>query len=125
MRKQKQKTVVKRLTSDGTNPIEPLGPSSTRSGPSLSQVGKKGKPKPLKAEDCLNKMMEFMKAHDLKRIFGENLTDKQLRQQLLPQAEIAAKLPINLAYLDRELVMDLAVLCLYDLAMLIGESLLN
>ena len=92
-----------------------------------NQAGKArtSKPKPLKVQDCLDRMLEFVKAHDLGRIFGEGLTDEQLRQQLLPQAKIAAKLPINLPYLDRELVIDLAVLCLYDLAMLIGESLLN
>jgi len=85
-------------------------------------VGKKGEPKLLKVSDCLNKMMQFVKAHDLKRILGEDLTDKQLKQQLLPQAEIAARLPINLKYVNRELVMHLAILSLYDLAVLIGES---
>ncbi|RPB26493.1 hypothetical protein L211DRAFT_680755 [Terfezia boudieri ATCC MYA-4762] len=67
-------------------------------------------------------MMEFVKAHDLKRILGENLTDKQLRQQLLPQAKIAANLPINLNCVNRELVMNLAILSLYDLAVLIDDS---
>ena len=67
-------------------------------------------------------MMQFVKAHDLKRILGEHLTDKELREQLLPQAEIAAQLPINLKYVNRELVMNLAILSLYDLAVLIGES---
>ena len=105
---------MKRLTSDGTN----LGASP------LSQVGKArtSKPKPFKVKDCLNRMLVFVEAHDLRRIFGEDLTDEQLRQQLLPQAKIAAKLPINLPYIDRGLMMDLVVLCLYDLAVLIGES---
>ncbi|KAF8458483.1 hypothetical protein BGX38DRAFT_571039 [Terfezia claveryi] len=134
-------------------------------------------PKRLKVKDCLNKMMGFVKAHDLKRILGEHLTDKQLRQQLLPQAEIATNLlmhwyepearatgsspvgkkaramsgtmsasraavlargdqPSLKSYnpagagsysglnlpINRELVMNLAILSLYDLAVLIDDS---
>jgi len=71
---------------------------------------------------CLDKMLEFVQAHDLKRILGEDLTDEQLRQQLLPQAKIAANLPINHKFVNRELAMDLAILSLYDLVVLIGGS---
>ena len=109
------------LTSDNTHlSVPPLSPRSS----SLGRVGKTrtSSPRPLQVEDCLNSMLAFVKAHDLSRIIGEDLTDKQLRQQLLPQAEIAAQLPINLTYVYRELVMNLAILGLYDLVVLIGES---
>jgi len=67
-------------------------------------------------------MVKFVETRDLKRIFGEDLTNEQLRQQLLPQAILAAQLPNNLKYVTREDIMNLAILSLYDLAVLIGES---
>ena len=76
----------------------------------------------LQVKDCLEQMLKFVEKHDLKRIIGKDLSDQELRQQLLPQAKIAAKLPMDLKYVNRELVMNLAILGLYDLAVLIGES---
>ncbi|RPB26488.1 hypothetical protein L211DRAFT_680078 [Terfezia boudieri ATCC MYA-4762] len=71
---------------------------------------------------CLKKMLEFVEVQGLKRILGETLTDKQLQQLLLPQAEIAAKLPKTSNYVTRELTVILAILSLYDLAVLIDDS---
>ena len=118
----KQKTVVKRLT-DSTSPTSPLSPTSTGSGSGFGKprTGLRAQPRPLKVEDCLEKMIEFVYSHDLRPILGRDLSDEELREQLLPQAKIAAKLPINLAYVNRELAMSLAVLSLYDLAVLIGK----
>ena len=90
--------------------------------------------KEFRVEDCLKRMLEFVMKHNLRHIIGKgsNLTakqwgdkelvDKKLREQLQPQAEIAAKLTSKLAYINRELTMNLTILSLYDLAVLIGES---
>lgn len=87
-----------------------------------SQNGVRADPKELDVEDCLRKMVKFVKAHGLKAILGRTLSDEELREKLRPQAEVAAKLPIKLKYVNRELAMNLAILTLYDLAVLIGES---
>ncbi|KAF8419520.1 hypothetical protein EV426DRAFT_576873 [Tirmania nivea] len=108
------------LLTDATSPKIPLSPSSIASG--FGGNARMNKPKPLKVEDCLNKMLEFVKDHDLRPILGRDLTDEELREHLLPQAKIAAQLPINLKYVNRELVMQLAILSLYDLAVLIDDS---
>ena len=75
---------------------------------------------PLGVEDCLNYMINFVKTEQLNFIVGNGLSDEDLRRQLRPRAEIAAQLPVKLRYISPELVMPLAVMGLYDLAVLIG-----
>ena len=105
----------------GVSPTSSVTSCSTP-GSILSQTLKPLKPlKPLRAEDCLKKMVESVKSHNLEAI-GRGMTNEELEAELRPQAEIAANLPLNLAYVTRELAMNLAILSLYDLAVLIGES---
>jgi len=78
--------------------------------------------KPLRVEDCLHKMIDFVKKHELTPIIGRNLSDEELEHHLRPQAEIAAQLPKHLGFLNRELAMQLAVMSLYDLAVLVDDS---
>ena len=66
-------------------------------------------------------MVEFVKAHNLQPIIGEGWSDEELEVHLLHQAEIAAQSPTKLDYVNRELMMQLAIMSLYDLAVLIGR----
>ena len=75
----------------------------------------------LDVDDCLNYMVNFVKKEQLDFVVGNGLSDEDLKRQLRPQAEIAAELPVRLRYVSPELVMPLAVMGLYDLAVLIGE----
>ena len=74
----------------------------------------------LDVEDCLKVMMNFVRVERLDLLTGLDDDDDVLERQLRPQAEIAAQLPVNLRYVSPELAMPLAVMGLYDLAVLIG-----
>lgn len=71
-------------------------------------------------------MVRFVRAHDIWPILSRNLTeaetDSEVRQKLLPLAEISSIIPINLPWLNRELAFSLGLLNLYDLAILIGRN---
>ena len=71
-------------------------------------------------QDCLKQMINFVKAQNLRYILGDGLSDEELETQLLRQAKIASQLPIKLAYVNRELVMQLVIISLYDLVVLVG-----
>lgn len=73
---------------------------------------------PLKVQDCLDQMTIFVEKNKLQPIFGNG---EDLREKLLAQAKFASQLPLKLDFVNRELVMHLAVLSLYDLAVLIGR----
>ena len=75
-------------------------------------------------EDCLAKMVKFVKTHNLQPMFGKDLNEEELEYILGPQAKIASQLPLKLDNIDRELLMQLTVMSLYDFAILIGGFLL-
>jgi len=94
------------------------GPGPTGSYQQQPQTGRDD----LRVDDCLVRMIKFVKEHDLMPIIGRNLSDEELKVQLRPQAEIASRLPQQLGFLDRERTMQLAVMSLYDLAVLVDDS---
>lgn len=98
-------------------PGSPVSPVSPGPIPGNSNVNEK----PLAVEDCLTKMIDFVETHKLQPIIGNGLSNNELKRHLRPQAEIAAKLPQKLGYISPELVMPLAIMGLYDLAVLIGR----
>ena len=65
--------------------------------------------------------MQYIKTHNLLPIFGKDLSDEELEYILRPQAETASKLPMKLDDINRELLMQLTVMGLYDLVVLIGR----
>ena len=65
--------------------------------------------------------MQFVKAHNLLPIFGKDLSDEELEYILRPRAETASKLPMKLDHINRELLMKLTVMGLYDLVVLVGR----
>ena len=65
--------------------------------------------------------MQYIKTHNLLPIFGKDLSDEELEYILRPQAENASKLPMKLDDINRELLMQLTVMGLYDLVVLIGR----
>ena len=67
--------------------------------------------------------MDFVKKHKLQRIIGDGWSDQELERHLRPQAETATQSPVKLGRISPELVMHLAVMSLYDLAVLIGRFL--
>ena len=79
---------------------------------------------PFKVEDCLERMVQYIKTHNLLPIFGKDLSDEELEYILRPQAETASKLPLKLDDINRELLMQLTVMGLYDLVVLVGRFLL-
>ena len=87
-----------------------------------SPLTQTAQPVPFKVDDCLEKMMQFVKAHNLVPIYGKDLSDEELEYILRPQAEAASKLPMKLNYINRELLMQLIVMGLYDLVVLVGRS---
>lgn len=78
---------------------------------------------PLEVEDCLTYLVNFVKMHELEYIIGRGvcLDDEGLRERLYPEAVIAAQFPVKLRHISSELAMPLTILCLYDLAVLIGR----
>ena len=76
---------------------------------------------PFKVEDCLEKMVQYIKTHNLQPIFGKDLSDEELKFILHPEAEAASKLPMKLNDINRGLLMQLAVMSLYDLVVLVGR----
>lgn len=77
--------------------------------------------KPLDVQDCLKQMMDFVKEHNLQSIIGgDGCSDEQLEAQLRPQAKVASLSPTKLRHVTREMIMQLAIMSLYDLAILIG-----
>ena len=71
-------------------------------------------------------MIDFVKEHNLLPIIGgEGWSDEQLEVHLRHQAEIASQSPTKLSYVNRELMMQLAIMSLYDLAVLIGIYLMT
>jgi len=74
-------------------------------------------------ESCLRQMVNFMKEHNLQYIMDNHLSDHDLEEQLRPQAQIASELPSKLPFpVKRELMMQLAIMSLYDMAVLIDDS---
>lgn len=71
--------------------------------------------------DCLEQMVQFVKIHNLRSIFGTGSDDEELENILRPLAEIASQLPMKLNYINDELSLQLSVMSLYDLAVLIGR----
>ena len=69
-------------------------------------------------------MVQYIKTHNLLPIFGKDLSDEELEYILRPQAETASKLPLKLDDINRELLMQLTVMGLYDLVVLVGRFLL-
>ena len=65
--------------------------------------------------------MQYIKTHNLLPIYGKDLSDEELENILRPQAEAASQLPIILDYINRELLMRLTVMGLYDLVVLVGR----
>ena len=66
-----------------------------------------------------------MKEHNLQFIMDNHLSDHDLEEQLRPQAEIASQLPSKLPFpVKRELMMQLAIMSLYDMAVLIGRCIM-
>ena len=65
--------------------------------------------------------MQYIKTHNLLPIYGKGLSDEELEYILRPQAETASKLPLKLDYINRELLMQLTVMSLYDLIVLVGR----
>ena len=68
--------------------------------------------------------MQYIKTHNLLPIYGKDLSDEELEYILRPQAETASKLPLKLDDINRELLMQLTVMGLYDLVVLVGRFLL-
>ena len=66
-------------------------------------------------------MVQYIKTHNLLPIYGKGLSDEELEYILRPQAETASKLPLKLDYINRELLMQLTVMSLYDLIVLVGR----
>lgn len=79
-----------------------------------------GSSKSLKVQDCLKQMMDFVKEHNLPPIFGNDWSYEQLEKHLRHEAEIVSQPLKKLSYVSRELMMQLAIMSLYDLAVLIG-----
>ena len=109
-------------TDRGQSPRSPMEGYSRQSNPiddffDMTHVNPDAQP--LDVDDCLTYMVNFVKTEQLGFVVGNGLSDEDLRKQLRPQAEIAAQLPVKLRY-DPALVMPLAVMGLYDLAVLIG-----
>ena len=85
-------------------------------------------PQGLSMEDCLEYMAKFVEKFDLTKIvwrhdieYESRLHRDELKEKLRPQAKIAAGLPDRIQFVNREFMMDFAILSLYDLAVLIGK----
>ena len=66
-------------------------------------------------------MVDFVKKNNLQPIIGgESCSDEELEARLRPQAEVASLSPTKLPHVTREMIMQLAIMSLYDLAILIG-----
>ena len=85
--------------------------------------------RPLRVEDCVNHLVDFVTRYDLKSVIegcGQNVSEGQLRESLNRYAETASVLPLSQCYGkytlpgDRTLAMRLVTVSLYDLTVLIG-----
>ena len=65
--------------------------------------------------------MQYIKTHNLLPIYGKDLSDEELEYILRHQAETASKLPLKLDDINRELLMQLTVMGLYDLVVLMSR----
>lgn len=112
----------------------------SRSSSSLSHMMHGNVPKELEVDDCLTNMVNFVLKHGLSLLYGVDLNAEDLkgvrekdlseakaadleylRERLRPEAKAAAQLHVKLPYVNRELAMILAILSLYDLAVLVGK----